>query len=630
MPVNPFERFPPLAPIEEETWEFDYGIVLGENANPQEATAKRLLPLVILTILLFLVLASRLLTLQITRGRDYRLQAVGNSIRTAEIPAPRGLLLDREGNPVVKNVANFNLEVTPAYLPSGSSERETILAKVTETAGVSVPPELRLPTNRSIEPIALLEDIPYEAALALELKLGQLPGVVIAKRPRREYEDIPGIAHTLGTIGKISKEELAEKQTAGNSQYGFTSFIGKSGLEISYEDVLKGVDGRTQLEVDAAGRKIRELASVQPRAGNNLKLTLDREVQSVLSQALSQATGKVGSKAGAAIAIDPKTGGILGMSSFPTYKPEVFSSGGHREEVDRLLNDPLYPLVNRPIAGRYPPGSTIKPLWAAAALQEGTITTKTTVNSVGGFNVGQFAFKDWKSGGHGVTDVKKAIAESVNTFFYAVTGGHQGVSGLGIDRLKQYATRFGIGAPTGIDLPGEGKGFFPDPEWKRRTRGEGWFIGNTYQLGIGQGDVLVTPIELLVALTSIVNGGELVEPRLVDAVVSPEGNIIREYGKIVAATNGINPENLQIVKEGMRQTVTAGSARSLGDLPVEAAGKTGTAQYASNKKTHAWFFGFAPWQDPTIAVLVLVEGGGEGTTAAAPVAKEVFQAYFTP
>lgn len=630
MNMNPFERFPPLAEVEEPTWEFEYGITASNVDTYRENVARRISPMLLTAGVLFTVLFGRLLTLQIVQGETYRLAAQGNSIRTSEITAPRGLIQDRFGSPIVKNVANYSLEVIPAYLPSSPEERRAIYDMIAKQTGVIVDEAQIASSGLTLEHITLLEDIPADQALALQIELANTPGVIVNIRPRREYQDIPGIAHLLGYIGKISKEELQNARDRGDVRYGYTSVVGKSGLERAYEDALKGLDGKTQLEVDARGRKIRQLASIQPKPGNNLQLYLDPEVQRVLSESLAAYIGRVGSKAGAAIAIDSKTGGILGLASFPTYEPEVFSTGGNTEAVQKLLNDPQHPLVNRPIAGVYPPGSTIKPLWAAAGLQEKTISTESTIQSMGGFNIGQFAFKDWKAGGHGLTDVKKAIAESVNTFFYAVAGGYANIPGLGIGRLKQYAARFNIGGKTGIDLPGEGKGFFPDPDWKRRTRGESWFIGNTYQVGIGQGDVLVTPIGLLMAENSLVNGGEVLKPQIVQKVIASDGSIVQEYGKTVVRSNGISPENLQIVKEGMRMTVTDGSARLLGDLPVAAGGKTGTAQYASNKKTHAWFFGFAPWNDPEIAVLVLVEGGGEGTTAAAPVAKEVLNAYFTP
>lgn len=624
---DPFSRYVPLGELEEQVWELERGIA-APSPEAKAAALRRLTPLLVLGGLLFLLLLGRLFLLQVVRVEEFRLAAEGNRIRTTEIPAPRGLILDRDGNPIVKNVPSFSLEIIPAYLPSGHDQLEKVLAKIREVTGLTVEVQAVKTAGRTIEPLSLKDDLTYEQALIWELQLADQPGVVIAKRPRREYRDLPGIAHLLGYIGRIAKEELNRTQTAGDSRYSITSFVGKEGLELFYEEYLKGTDGRTQVEVDAVGRKIRQLASIAPQAGFNLRLFLHPKVQEVLSNALVNAVKRVGRQAGAAIAIDPKSGGVLGLASFPSFEPEMFSGSASSEEIQRLLADPNHPLVNRPIAGLYPPGSTIKPLWAAAALQEGTISTKTTVPSVGGFTVGGFSFKDWKSGGHGLTDIRKAIAESVNTFFYAVTGGYGDVPGLGIDRLKSYATKFGIGNKTGIDLPGEGKGFFPDPEWKRRTRNEGWFIGNTYQLGIGQGDVLVTPIELLMALTSIVNDGELLRPRVVAEIVSPDGRLIKSFNREVIRSGFIDPQNLQVVRESMRQTVTEGSARLLNDLTVEVGGKTGTAQFAANKNTHAWFFGFAPWQDPEIAVLVLVEGGGEGTTVAAPVAKEVFRAYF--
>jgi penicillin-binding protein 2 len=626
---NPFERYLPISEVEESAAELEFGISISKESNARASILRKVAPLLGGACILYFALFGRLLDLQISQGAYFRLLALGNSIRTSDIVAPRGLIVAEDGSLLVKNVPHFSLEITPAYLPAADEERATLFETITQVTGLPVDQHTLAEVGRTLEPVVLADHIPYDQAIVWEVQLTNLPGITMAKRPDRAYEDIPGIAHILGYIGKISREELDAAQARGDRRYGYTSVIGKTGLELTYEDVLKGVDGKTQVEVDARGRKIRQLASIPPEPGHTLILALHRVVQETLSRSLADSVKRVGSQAGAAIAINPKTGGILGMASFPTFEPEVFSGGGSRDEAMRLLSNPNHPLVNRAIAGVYPPGSTIKPLWAAAALQEGIINTKSSVLSVGGFTVGQFAFRDWKAGGHGITDVKKAIAESVNTFFYAVTGGHGGIPGLGIERLEWYARQFGIGQVTGVDLPGEGRGFFPNPDWKRRTRGEGWFVGNTYQVGIGQGDVLVTPVELLIAEVSIVNGGELLRPRLAERIVDAEGLVVEEFPKEVIGRIPINPVHLEVVKEGMRMTVTDGSARTLADLPVEAAGKTGTAQYASNRKTHAWFFGFAPWQDPEIAILVLVEGGGEGTIAAAPVAKEVFRAYFS-
>ena len=293
-----------------------------------------------------------------------------------------------------------------------------------------------------------------------------------------------------------------------------------------------------------------------------------------------------------------------------------------------MLNDPDRPLYNRSMGGEFPSGSTIKPVISAAALQEGIITESTTFLSNGGLRIDKWFFPDWKAGGHGMTNVRKAIAESVNTFFYIIGGGYEGTTGLGVDRLAKYFKLFGLGSQTGIDLPGEVDGFVPSKEWKETTKKENWYIGDTYHLAIGQGDLNVTPLQVANYTAYFANGGKLLVPHLVKEI-RPSGSQVGTPVPVKIIRSGIvNPAYVQIVREGMRQTVVAGSARSLQQVPVPMAGKTGTAQWSTKKDPHAWFTGFAPYDDPTIVITILVEEGKEGSTIAVPIAREVLQWYF--
>ncbi len=286
------------------------------------------------------------------------------------------------------------------------------------------------------------------------------------------------------------------------------------------------------------------------------------------------------------------------------------------------------PLFNRSISGEYPSGSTVKIVVATAALEEKVISENTTVVSTGGLHIGAWTFPDWKPGGHGVVDVRKAIANSVNTFFYYVGGGYNDFVGLGVDRLEKYFKLFGLNEKTGIDLAGERAGFVPSAAWKKEVKGETWYIGDTYHLAIGQGDLTVTPLQVANYTAAVANGGTLYSPRLVKAILDDKNQLIKEVSTKIIRSNLADPNNLRIVREGMRETVTAGSARSLQTVPVPVAGKTGTAQWSSKKYPHAWFAGFAPYDNPQIAIVVLVEEGREGSSVATPIAKEILTWYF--
>jgi len=300
-----------------------------------------------------------------------------------------------------------------------------------------------------------------------------------------------------------------------------------------------------------------------------------------------------------------------------------------QEEYNAFLNDENNPLFNRAISGEVPSGSTIKPVVAAAALQERVISENTSFLSIGGLHIGQWFFPDWKAGGHGVTNVRKALAESVNTFFFYIGGGYQDFVGLGVDRLVKYMRLFGLGEKSGLDLNGESAGFVPTSDWKEETKNEAWYIGDTYHISIGQGDILVTPLQVANFTAAVANGGILYRPYLVQSLLDENNQVVKQIEPQIIRRDFIDPYNLQVVREGMRQTVIAGSARSLSVLPVNSAGKTGTAQWSSKKQNHAWFTGFAPYENPEIVITVLVEEGREGSEVSVPIAKEILDWYFS-
>jgi penicillin-binding protein 2 len=334
-----------------------------------------------------------------------------------------------------------------------------------------------------------------------------------------------------------------------------------------------------------------------------------------------------GSTGGSVVAINPQTGAVLALVTYPSYDNNAFEGGISKDEYNRLINDENKPLFNRPIAAEYPPGSTFKPMMAAAALQENIISPTRQIYAGGSISVGAWVFNDWKV--HGQVDMIKAIAQSCNVYFYTVGGGYGDIEGLGNERIKKYANLFGMGQLTGIDLSGEKAGLIPDEAWKREVKDEPWYIGDTYHMSIGQGDVLTTPLQIANYTAAVANGGTLYRPQVVDKIVDSDGNVVRDIDKEILAENFIDPKNMEWVQKGMLENVLTGSGRALSMLPVQAAGKTGTAQYAvGNSKMHAWYTVYAPYDNPEIVMAIMLEGGGQGHDASVPIAKDILQWYF--
>ncbi len=586
-----------------------------------------------LIVLTFCILIFRLFLLQVVAGESNQKLALGNRIRPRIIEAARGIITDKDGVWLARNKPDFILALYPSDLPKSKSEREDVYNKIGNILSLD-PGEIKKEAEQngllSLDMVALKEDIPHDDALILEKRIAGIPGVVVAEKGSREYALVPGLGHILGYTGKIDQDDLAK-----NPDYLLSDRIGKTGLEAQYEDELKGKHGVEQIEVDSKGGIVRVLAQEgrrEPVAGNELSLYLDRELQTKTAEALQKGMEE-GKKltgeevnAGVAIVMDVNSGGILSLVSLPDYNNNLFSTKISAADYNNLINDKANPLFDRSIKGTYPPGSIIKIVMASAGLAEHVISSATAFDTPPEIKIGDYSFPDWKD--HGMTNVERAIAESNNVFFYAVGGGYDKIKGLGIDTMKKYWQLFGLGEKTGIDLPGEASGFLPDPDWKLKEKGEPWYIGDTYHASIGQGDLLITPIQMVRATATIANGGKLLRPQLVKKIISPEGQILEEFGPRIERQNFIDPSIIKTVQEGMRLTITGGSAQNLNDLPVSVAGKTGTAQFLNNQKTHAWFECYAPYENPQIAVLVMVEGGGGGHEIAAPVAKDILSYYF--
>lgn len=573
--------------------------------------------------LCFSVFFVRAAELEIFKGKKFQLLAEKNRIRFLNIPARRGIIYDRFGTQLVKNIPSFDVVIDPIRLPKERSEINFLANKLSQILDFSADDIQRevmaALKDKTLQESLLLANIDYQKILTLEPELKNLPGVSIRKDATREYVLSPYFAHILGYMRKISVEDK-EKYL----DYSLTEKIGKSGLEAQYEKIMRGSPGYKEIEINAFGQERRVLNTKQPVAGKGLWLSIDGGLQKFLYEQLNSLNQKA-----IGLALDPRNGNILALVSLPSFDNNIFSKPISREDFEKIINNQENPLINRAINGEYPPGSTIKPFLAAAGLEENLINSSTKINdSAGEIVIGNYRFGDWKV--HGITDVIKAIAESCDVFFYYLGGGYGGFEGLGIDRISKYLDSFGFGHSSGIDLPNEKSGLVPSIKWKQDNKKEKWYIGDTYHVSIGQGDLLVTPLQLAMATAVIANGGILYQPQIVDRIIDQDKNTIEDTKPRILNKDFIDSENLSLIREGMRQTIVSGTAYSLSSLPIKAAGKTGTAQFgAGGLKAHAWFTVFAPYNNPEIVLVILVEGGGEGSSTAVPVAKEVLKWYFT-
>jgi penicillin-binding protein 2 len=629
---------------------------------------RRLRPLSAIFIFFITLVLFRVFWLQIIKHDYYLSLSEDNRLRAEIIEAQRGIIYTNDMKPLVRNKANFVLYLKPMELPRDELLRDNLFREISSVLdgdgeGSEKQNEkensrlgsleiigdkesfyklkeavsgIRLGSLESYQPLFVADNIDYDKAMLIAIKLHDWPGVFLSNKIRREYlsplatssplilgED--SLSHILGYTGKISPADLENL----GPEYQTIDYIGKMGIEYSWEKELKGLPGKKNIEVDALGRQKKIINEVPAFDGYNLQLSIDSALQEKIEEVAKAYLEKVNLHRASIIAINPNNGEIMAMVSLPAYNNNLFAKGISQEEYSDLLNNPDRPLFNRSISGEFPSGSTIKPVFAAGALQEGVINENTSFLSNGGLRIGEWFFPDWKAGGHGQTNVRKAIAWSVNTFFYYIGGGYGDFRGLGIDGLVKYAKLFGLGQITGVDLPGERSGFVPTAEWKQEIKGEPWYIGDTYHFSIGQGDLIVTPLQVANYTAALANGGTLYQPHLVSRLLDSGNSLVKEIKPKIIASNLVDQDKMKIVREGMRETVTAGSARSLSILPVSAAGKTGTAQWSTKKEPHAWFIGFAPYDQPKIALAVLVEEGVEGSAIAVPIAKDVLNWYFS-
>ncbi len=561
---------------------------------------------------------------QIIRGRQLQIAAENNRGGITAIIPERGIIYDKNFKKLVSNAPAFDLICDKRQLSSNAAKTLGQIEKIALVAGKD-PVELKSIFDAADQPkILVLENVPHETLLVLESKINEFPECAIEKNTVRNYLYDESIAHIMGYMGRINKLEL--ENVFG---YAVNDYIGKDGLEKYYESFLRGTPGQLEAVRDAVGVSKGENVLEPAVPGKSLVLNIDIDLQKKLYDSMEERIKNIGAKKGAAVAMDPRTGAVLALVSYPSFDNNLFSSGISKADYQKIQD--AQALLDRAIAAHYPTGSTIKPFEASAALQEKLISPDEKINDPGYIIIRSQYDPDvtYRYGGvkpHGWVDMRKAIAVSSNIYFYTIGGGYGEQQGLGPTRIKNYLSLFGWDKKTGIDLPGEYSGFIPSPEWKKRTKGQGWWDGDTYNLSIGQSDLQTTPLQVASAYCAIANGGTLYKPQIVNRVVDGqtfEPEIIRQ--------NIIDPENLQIIKEGMRDAVTKpyGLSAYLNSLPVPVAAKTGTAEIGLENSFNLWSSVFAPYENPEIVLVVTVEKVQGLGSVTLPVARDVLQWYFT-
>jgi len=590
----------------------------------------RLAAAVIFVLLMFALLFVRFFYLQVVKRDYYHTLAEANRISIVPIVPNRGIILDRNGVVLAHNYSAYTLEITP-------SKVEHLDALIDELATVvEITPKDRRRFSKLLEESRNFESLPIRTRLSDEeiarfaVNRYRFPGVEINARPFRQYPQNELFSHVVGHIGRINQRDLDKLEADGlMSNYRGTAYIGKTGLEHSYERYLHGTTGVEQVEVDSGGRPVRTLSRTPPVSGNNLVLNLDAKLQEIVYRAF-------GNRRGALVAIDPTTGGVLAFVSKPGFDPNLFVDGIDPQNWAELNTSPDRPMVNRALAGTYPPGSTFKPYMALAALTYGKRTPQQTIFDPGYFNFGGHMFRDDKVGGHGQVDMYKSLVVSCDTYYYMLA------NDLGIDNISRFVAQFGFGSRTGIDINGESTGILPSQEWKMRRFRQKWYAGETISIGIGQGYNSYTPLQLASAIATLANDGKMFRPHIVDYV---ENITTHEHTTIEPKplrTLNIKPEYLEVVKQalvGVNQEGTG--ARAFAGAGYTSAGKTGTAQVVGIKqgekyvegrtqerhRDHALFIAYAPADKPRIALAVVVENAGFGAQAAAPIARQVLDYY---
>jgi penicillin-binding protein 2 len=597
----------------------------------------RLTLLRFLIICCFTLLLAQLWRLQIVEGHDYRMRADINRFRVSPVAAPRGVIYDRNRNIVAANTPSFAISIVPAALPEDDPIR--VYRELSNLIDMDVPQIAERVDNRQsgdYSPVVIKEGVERDVVLRVEERHLRMPGVIVVPESSRLYPYGSLMSHILGYMLPITEEEFVELQKEKELGYRRQDKIGAMGIEASYERELRGKPGNKLYEVDATERPLNDLRIDSPDPGNNLILTVDVELQKDVEKLLLEGMGE--SLSAVAIVMDPRNGQILAMVSVPAYDNNVFSGKVSLDELDALLNDPRKPMINYAVSGTFAPGSTFKLVTAAASLQEGIANAGTNILCQGALLIpNQYnpaltqRLPCW--GVHGPQDFIRGLANSCDVYYWTLGGGFKEFEGLGIDRLSKWSKLMGYGEPTGIDIPGEVGGLVPVPKWKEETWGEQWLKGDTYNMSIGQGFVLSTPLQVANATNAIANGGRLLQPRLVSTITDSEDQPLRTVEAVEIRRIPISDENLALIREGMRLVPENDDVKEFNIPALKIAGKTGTAEFPGEPDshgilpTHGWFTAFAPYDNPEVSVTVFVQRGG-GPSDAVPLAMKIFKRYF--
>jgi penicillin-binding protein 2 len=580
-------------------------------------------------VVLVSLLILRMWYLQVVQGDELRTLSESNRTRVQDMTPVRGQITDRNGVVLANNIPTYELLVVPADVPDPKQLAGQLafylnrpyndILKALETAR----PQFRN------QPVHLLAGLSRAELVTLETHRYELPGIVLDVEPRRQYLHDGLASHIIGYLGQVNEKQLKQDEYR---EHRMGDLAGQTGVERGWEAELHGKRGRRLVEVDAAGRLLKVLGESPPEHGYNLELTLDARLQRLCQQAL-------GAQAGAVVVLDPSNGEVLALASMPTFSQMEFINGISDQRWKDLQKDPLHPMENRAVTGRYPPGSTFKIVTATAALEEGVVGLRDLVTCSGGFEFGNRVFHCWNAYGHGGVNMHRAIKESCDIYFYEM-----GLR-VGVDRLSDYARAFGLGQKAGLGLPNEREGLFPTKAWKQRVFKSPWRAGETLSVAIGQGYIQTTPLQMAQVTAVAANGGTLYQSHLVRRITDSEGRVVREYGPEVVRNLNLKPETVDAIRQGLSAVINepGGTAPVARLDSVLVAGKTGTAQVVGlgrdrirlhpnwwQYKDHAWFVAFAPVKDPKIAVAVVIEHGGHGGSAAAPIAREVIRAFFDP
>ncbi|MHB0886078.1 MAG: penicillin-binding protein 2 [Bacillota bacterium] len=580
----------------------------------------------IVVLLVFTTLGGRLAYMQLIQGKHYEKLAEGNRVRKLPIASPRGVFYDRYGAVLAANRPAFAVYITPA----GLSQPDEVISRVAGIIGMTpeeVKKKITVQAGRPFEPVRLKTNLTPEEHTRLEELKSELPGVGVDVQPIRDYLNGELAANIMGYVGEVTADQLAGDKA---NTYESGDIVGQSGLEKTLDRYVRGVDGGRLVEVDARGRAVTTIGQIDPQPGDNVILTIDGELQKTTEKALDDAIAALQKQAkaqtgvGAAVVVNVKTGEVLALADRPSYDPNLFASGISQAQYQEILSKKA--LYNWAISGTYPPGSTFKMVTAAAALEEGVTTAKDTIYETGVY--APTKQKDWVPQGHGLVDIYRALEVSCDIYFYEM--GSRLLS-KGQYLLHDWAVQFGLGAKTGIDLPGEAAGTVAGPDSVKGLKDSRWYLADQTSAAIGQSFTTMTPIQMAVYTAEVANGGIRHRPYVVKQIVQPDGAVVLENKPQEVSRVQASPETWNIIREGMREVnmEPQGTAAWLfANYPVKTAGKTGSAENTRGQETHGWYVSFAPFDDPEIAVAVVIENAGHGSNSGGPVVKAIYDQYF--